>query len=215
MLASRIVRGTDQFEGTDWERAFANAIGADWKPSNVGLDDVVLGGCCWGAKTVKNNKPFSAKAVRLISGRNSLDFSYGISDVRSMNESEVGARVLAIYNDRVSFVRARFKHVRTVVLMKGPGLRENAVFEVETVRLEPEKFEWSWNKKRNLVGFESGVHRVTWQPHGSQFTLHEAVPANRSMFRLLPPDNVFEISANRLLESLGFEEDWVQVVAST
>ncbi|GMV87705.1 MAG: hypothetical protein AMXMBFR81_06360 [Chthonomonas sp.] len=212
MLASLIVRGTDQFEGSDWERAFASAIGAAWKPSNVGLDDVVLGNCCWGAKTVKNDKPFTAKMVRLISGRNSLDFSYGISDPRAMPEADVGARVLAIYNDRVSAVRTRFKHVRTVVLLKGPDLAENAVFEVDTVRLEPELFTWSWNAHGNLVGYEHNRLRATWQPHGSQFTLHEDVPTERAKFRLCPPGEVFDVSPSRMLDSLGFEESWIEVL---
>ena len=39
-------------EGNEWEQIFAECIGADWKPSNVGLDDVILENCCWGAKTV-------------------------------------------------------------------------------------------------------------------------------------------------------------------
>jgi hypothetical protein len=75
MIYSLSVRGIDSFEGPDWEQTFARAIGAGWKPSNIGLDDVVLRNCCWGAKTVKSNKPFSQSTVRLISGRNSPDFS--------------------------------------------------------------------------------------------------------------------------------------------
>ena len=29
--------------GSEWEQIFASCIGANWKPSNVGLDDVVWG----------------------------------------------------------------------------------------------------------------------------------------------------------------------------
>lgn len=58
-------------EGTDWEQIFARLIGARWKPSNVGLDDVLLEQTAWGAKTVKNDNPATASRVRLISGRNS------------------------------------------------------------------------------------------------------------------------------------------------
>ena len=36
-------------EGEEWEQVFAKCVGATWKPSNVGLDDVVLGNCCWSA----------------------------------------------------------------------------------------------------------------------------------------------------------------------
>ncbi|UML81082.1 hypothetical protein [Leptospira kirschneri] len=48
-------KGKPVLEGSDWEEMFANCVGAEWKPSNVGLDDVVLGNCCWGTKTVKAN----------------------------------------------------------------------------------------------------------------------------------------------------------------
>lgn len=68
LLASK---GKPILEGPEWEAIFAHCIGADWKPSNVGLDDVVLGNTAWGAKTVKHKKPSSQKKVRLISGRNS------------------------------------------------------------------------------------------------------------------------------------------------
>lgn len=49
LLASR---GTARLEGQDWEEIFARLVGAQWKPSNVGLDDIVLQQTAWGAKTV-------------------------------------------------------------------------------------------------------------------------------------------------------------------
>ena len=36
---------TMSLEGNEWEQIFAECVGADWKPSNVGLDDVVLDNC--------------------------------------------------------------------------------------------------------------------------------------------------------------------------
>ena len=41
-----------EVEATDWEESFARAIGGRWKPSNVGLDDVLLEQTAWSAKTV-------------------------------------------------------------------------------------------------------------------------------------------------------------------
>ena len=74
-------RRTPRIEGSDWEEIFARIIGAEWKPSNVGLDDIVFEQTAWGAKTVKNKRPSTAQRVRLISGRNSPVFSYGDSEV--------------------------------------------------------------------------------------------------------------------------------------
>src|SRR5687767_4953406 len=47
-----MVRRTARLEGTDWEEIFARLVGATWKPSAVGLDDIVFEQCAWGAKTV-------------------------------------------------------------------------------------------------------------------------------------------------------------------
>lgn len=64
LLASK---GKAILEGPEWEAIFAICIGAEWKPSNVGLDDVILGNTAWGAKTVKATNPSKQKKVRLIS----------------------------------------------------------------------------------------------------------------------------------------------------
>ena len=37
-------KGRPVIEGDEWEQIFAKCIGANWKPSNVGLDDIILGG---------------------------------------------------------------------------------------------------------------------------------------------------------------------------
>lgn len=203
-------RGEARLEGQDWERIFADGISAEWKPSNVGLDDVQLESACWGAKTVKTPSPAKTKKIRLISGRNSIDFSYGESDPRSLSPGIVGTQVLNIWNERVSSVRKHFKHVRTVVLLKSKDLSECAIFELETVRYEPERYSWKWNARRNLEGFATNdVHKFTWQPHGSQFTIIEDVPENRVAFRLKLPE---PMDAAKVLEAIGFEETWVQIL---
>src|SRR5574344_1786058 len=52
-------RSSPRLEGEDWEEIFARCVGAKWTPSNVALDDVVLKGMAWGAKTIKNKTPFN------------------------------------------------------------------------------------------------------------------------------------------------------------
>ena len=64
LLASRSKDA--RLEGQDWEEIFARLIGAAWKPSNVGLDDIVLEQTAWGAKTVKHAKPSTVSKIRLI-----------------------------------------------------------------------------------------------------------------------------------------------------
>lgn len=206
-------RKTSRLEGSDWEEIFARLVGAAWKPSNVGLDDIVLGQTAWGAKTIKNKKPSSVSKVRLISGRNSLSFSYGVEDVKKLDSNEVGKKILAIYNKRVETVRKNFQHLRTVVLIKSDDLLLLSVFEFETIGYDPELYNWKWNKKGNLEGFiiSSGSHSFTWQPHGAQFTIIEDVPEKRLSIRIRKPPS---LDRGKVLEAINFDASWVEVVSS-
>src|SRR3990172_7402450 len=169
------VKSTPSLEGADWEEIFAKCIGATWKPSNVGLDDVILGSCAWGAKTVKSNNPTNQKIVRLISGRNAPVYSFDESQGTNVDPNHIGTRVLEIWNERVSAIREKYKHVRTVVLIKSNSLEEVVIFEFDTIRYDPDLFRWEWNKNNNLQGYDknNSEHLFTWQPHGSQFTIIE------------------------------------------
>ncbi|MFC1601565.1 hypothetical protein ACFL34_04375, partial [Candidatus Sumerlaeota bacterium] len=127
LLASRGKKA--RLEGSDWEEIFSRLVGAEWKPSNVGLDDIALAQTAWGAKTVKNRRPSTAHKIRLISGRNSPVYSYGDREIAECDPEDLGDKVLAIWNERVSRVRKVFRHVRTVVLIKSNNLLELAMFE--------------------------------------------------------------------------------------
>ena len=139
LLASK---GKPEVEGSEWENIFANCIGADWKPSNVGLDDVVLGNTAWGAKTVKATNPSTQKKVRLISGRNSPNYSFGERSDQEADPYLIGKLVLDIWNERVSSIREKYKHLRTVVLLKSNDLSEVVVFEFDTIRYDHELYNW-------------------------------------------------------------------------
>ena len=207
LLASK---GKSELEGSDWESIFASCIGADWKPSNVGLDDVIIGNTAWGAKTVKATKPSIQKKVRLISGRNSPIYSFGERIDTKANPNTVGSLILDIWNERVSAIREKFKHLRTVVLIKSSDLSEVVVFEFETIRYDNELFKWEWNKNNNLVGYEkkSAEHRFTWQPHGSQFTIIEDVPETSLVINIKQPKT---LDKEKILTALGFDKSWITV----
>lgn len=209
LLASK---GRGDLEGSEWEQIFAICIGADWKPSNVGLDDVVIGNTAWGAKTVKSNvKDFKElKQVRLISGRNSPVYSYGGTIDTTADPNGVGEQILEIWNERVSSVREKFKNLRTVVLVKSNDLSQVAVFEFDTIRYDPELYTFVWNPRGNLEGFVKGtkIKRFTWQPHGSQFTIHEPVPEHTLILKIKQPER---LDKEKILEAIGFDKSWVTI----
>lgn len=208
LLASR---GTPRLEGQDWEEIFARLIRAKWKPSNVGLDDIILQQTAWGAKTVKNRRPSTVSKIRLISGRNSPVYSFGDREISEVAPNDLGEKVLTIWNERVAGIRKFYKHVRTVVLMKSDDLLEVAVFEFDTILYNTGNFWWQWNERNNLEGFrkEGDQHMFTWQPHGSQFTIIEDVPEDRLAIRIRKPPKV---NRDEVLKAIKFNKSWVQVI---
>ena len=204
-------RGKPILEGGDWEHIFANCIGAQWKPSNVGLDDVVMGNTAWGAKTVKATNPSSQDKIRLISGRNSPTFSFGKKIDAGAHALAIGNNVLDIYNKRVADAQKKFKNLRTVVLIKSKDLLEVKVFEFKTVNYKKNLFKWAWNKRKNLEGFEkkTGEHRFTWQPHGSQFTIIEDVPPKCLVIKIKKPNT---LDKKKALSDLGVDKSWITVI---
>lgn len=207
LLASK---GKPILEGSEFEAIFATCIGAEWKPSNVGLDDIMLGNTAWGAKTVKATNPSTQKKVRLISGRNSPIYSFGETIDTHHDPNAVGQSVLEIWNERVSAVREKFQNLRTVVLVKSNDLTEVVIFEFDTIRYDPELFVWEWNKNGNLRGVEKSTaeHRFTWQPHGSQFTIVEEIPEDSLLIKIKEPEM---LNKEDILKALGFDKSWISV----
>jgi hypothetical protein len=205
-------RDTPRLEGSDWEEIFSRVIGAQWKPSNVGLDDVVYEQMAWGAKTVKNNNPLSATKVRLISGRNSPVYSYGDKVVSECEPNELGEKIISIWNERVAGIRKLFKHLRTVVLIKSADLLVLSVFEFETIMYTSSDYSWRWNAKNNLEGFNKSEkqHIFTWQPHGSQFTIIEEVPKDRLSIRI---KRIPRLNKEAVLKSINFKDSWIQIIS--
>lgn len=207
LLASK---GKPELEGSEWERIFADCISATWKPSNVGLDDVVMGNTAWGAKTVKATNPSLQKKVRLISGRNSPNYSFGERSDQKADPTFIGELVLDIWNERVSAIREKFKHLRTIVLIKSNDLSEVVVFEFDTIRYDYVLYDWKWNNNNNLVGThkKTGEHCFTWQPHGSQFTIIEDVPRKSLVIKIKQPEI---LKKDQILKALGFDKSWITI----
>lgn len=205
-----IYTGRKDFTGTDWGDALANAVGGTHLDSPVGIADVVLGKMAWSAKTVKENHPFSAQSVRLISGRCSPDYSYGIEDPHK-DIQKTGEAVLNIWNERVNIAYDHYNPVRTSVLLRSYDLLSFRLFEEENQRFRTNDYVWQVNRNGNLIGVnkETRENRFTWQPHGSQLTIHTHVPESAIKFRIRKPP---VISKKDILERLEFNDSWVEIM---
>lgn len=169
----------------------------------------MLEGQCWSVKSVQNTKPHECSEIRVISGRNSPDYSYGIQNPHE-DIQETGNAVLGIWNERVNIALDKFDYLRTAILIRNVNTLEFTLFETETHRFIPSEYEWRVNKRGNFEGFDriSSAHKFTWQPHGSQFTIKYVIPASAVRFKIKrPPVLDFE----KTMEQIGFQEDWVSI----
>lgn len=201
--------GKSNISGEDWGDIFSKAIDGDHLTSPVGLADVILEGQAWSVKSVQHNKPHACKSLRIISGRNSPVFSYGVENVHQ-NVPETGRLILGIWNERVNIALDTFDSLRTCILIRNVNTLEFALFEVPTNKYVPADYAWKVNKNNNFEGYDkvTGRHKFTWQPHGSQFTVKYDVPASAVRFKLKRPP---VLSFEKTMEQIGFSEDWVTI----
>jgi hypothetical protein len=205
--------GSSDISGEHWGDALAFAVGGSHLSTPLGIADVVLGKMAWSTKTVKNTTkggPLKAKSVNLISGRCSPDYSYGIKDSHE-DIQKTGAAVLSIWNERVSIAQDNYSIVRTSVLVRSQDLLSYVLFEQENHRFRTTDYEWKENKRGNLKGILKGTnkHIFTWQPHGSQFTIHTEIPQSAKKFTIKKPPIIPKIET---LNSIGFDSSWITIL---
>ena len=210
-VVHRLAMGMSDISGDDFGTIFANSIQGSHRASPLGVADVVLGGCGWSVKTVGSQKPFSASKLRLISGRNSPDYSHGIEDSHA-NIQATGRAVLSIWNARLNEALDEYDDLRIVIFVRNMERREFVIFEEEAQRFIPDDYEWEYNQGGNLRGIEklTRTHRFTWQFHGSQFTVHREVPASSRRFAITP--QVPTIALEDVLAAVSFDRDWVNIL---
>lgn len=201
--------GRKDITGSDWGDAFSDAVNGKHLDSPIGIADVVLEKMAWSMKTVKNADPFHASNVRLISGRCSPDYSYGITDPHS-DIQKTGRAVLGIWNERINIAQDNYNPIRTSVLIRSDDLLSYRIFEEDSHRFRTSDYVWEVNPNGNLIGkhIETGKTCFTWQPHGSQFTVHTEVPENAVKFTIKRPPI---LTKQDILEAIHFDETWVNI----
>jgi len=202
--------GRTDISGDDWGDIFAEAIGGTHFSSPVGIADVAQGKMAWSMKTVKAKTPFNSRSVRLISGRCSPDYSFGITDPHE-DIQRTGQAVLAVWNERINIAYEEYNPVRVSVLVRGEDLTEFTLFEEYIERFNTHDYEWEENKNGNLIGVnkKTGETSFTWQPHGSQFTIHTKVPEDAIKFKVRKPPIT---PMDEVLKNIKFDESWVQII---
>jgi len=211
LIVHRLAVGHADITGDDFAGIFANAISGEHRASPLGITDVTWNSCSWSAKTVHSDKPFTVPSLRLISGRNSPKYSYGIKDVFEDLEA-TGEAILNIWNERVNQSLNEYDDLRIVVLVRNMSRLEFTLFEYEATRYLPKDYAWVQNAKSNLEGIERATdeHRFTWQPHGSQFTVIKDVPPSAYRFRIKKHPGFLD--PQLVLNLVHFDEKWIERV---
>lgn len=206
----RIAVGQEDISGDNFGAIFAKSIKGKDLAKPLGIVDVAKQKSAWSTKTVKHPNPFNSKQVRLISGRNSPDYSLRIANPRA-NATTTGHAVVKIWNERVNEALEKYDDLRTLVLVRNFSKREFVLFEEEATRFVPSDYKWEFNKKRNLEGHNitTGEHHFTWQPHGSQFTIKRKIPAHARKFSI--SRNVPQIPMEKVLKAIKFDKSWISI----
>lgn len=206
---------TSDITGDKFGDMFAEAVGGRHLAKPLGLGDVVNNGTAWSLKTVKKSNVKLLTVLRFISGRNSPDFSLGISDPRKDPEA-TGRAVLTVWNSRLNASLDQFNELRLACLIRDCGLRDFCLFEQPMTQFPTGDYTWRFkalmkNANENLQGYEkaTGEHRFTWQPHGGQFTIKRPVPGSARYFRIVK--NVPLQTKASILEGIGYCESWIEV----
>ena len=209
-LTYQYLVGNNDLTGSIWGDVFAAGIGGTHLDSPLGLADVIYESQCWSTKTVKHNNPHTQVKVRVISGRCSPDYSYGITDPHK-DIQKTGTAVLSIYNERINIAKDNYEPLRAVILIRNFETFEFALFEHDVYRYVTTEYEWHSNKNGNIEGFNiiTNRHCFTWQPHGSQFTVLYDVPASVIKFSIKQPPI---LDFKKTLDQVGFDESWVKIV---
>lgn len=209
-IVHRIAVGHADITGDDFGAIFADAIGGTHRNRPLGIADVVLDGTAWSVKTVKSAHPFSEKRVRLISGRNSPDYSQNIQNPHE-DPAATGRAVIGIWNARINEALDEHNELRIVVMVRDFQTRQFVLFEEEGTRFAAGDFRWEFNKNNNLVGHNQadGTHQFTWQPHGSQFTIHRHIPGSARRFSI--NRNIQVVTIDEILAKVEYNEGWITI----
>lgn len=202
--------GRHDLTGDDWGDIFAKAVEGCHFASPVGIVDVAKNKTAWSMKTVKSVNPFCSKSVRLISGRCSLDYSFGIENPHD-DIQKTGEAVLSIWNSRVDIALCHYPRVRVNVLIRNEDFTMFTLFEEYLEHFNLSDFEWVENSNSNLEGINKYTKKkqFVWQPHGSQFTILSPVPDDALKFKVRKPELLSQVV---VLKTIGFDSSWIEIM---
>ncbi|MDN4712180.1 hypothetical protein QYZ44_25815 [Vibrio parahaemolyticus] len=158
-LAYQMAVGDKDLSGEKWEQIFAKGIEGINLSRPLGLADVVKDSFSWSVKTLKVANPHKASKVRIISGRNNVNYSYGIENPLEDIET-TGEAVLSIFNERLKTAKSEYKDLTHSILVRSPNFNEFTYFEKEAEIIDPKTI--SWEKIKTVTYKVTILTRTTY-----------------------------------------------------
>lgn len=150
--------------------------------------------------------------MRIITGRNSPRKSFDVNE-DSRSPEQKGSYVLQIHNARVQEgITSGRNDNRVAILLRDtrcdkPVAEEPRVhflyFEDRLTEYRASDYTWEVNARDNLEGYDrkTGAKKVTWQPHGAQFTVHYQVPTAPDRYNFITIERV-KLTEEQIVELL-------------
>lgn len=126
-------------------------------------------------------------------------------------DSPVGIADVVFGKMGINIAQDNYNPVRTTVLIRSNDMLNYCLFEENNHRFRTSDYEWEVNTNGNLVGKDknSGETCFTWQPHGSQFTIHTKVPENAVKFTIKRPPM---LTKEDILKTIEFDSSWISII---
>jgi hypothetical protein len=212
--------GIDRIEGKAFEKFICEIFKTKWKGSNDGLIDAEIQNVGFSVKSLLFNFPLAKKdgnhkVFRVCIGRCSpIFFNDSYIGKNNTSPKEAAKIILSIWNERLLKAKNKCKEFRSITILKSEDLEHWCIFETKPSIYNVDSFSWNWSTRKNkgklttnLEGI-NGEIKLTWQPHGSQFSLTQPVPKNNRVFTI---KNHQIISETAILKSVGFNSNWIKI----
>jgi len=116
-IVHRLAVGQSDITGDDFGAIFAQSIDGEHRGKPLGVADVWWQNCAWSVKTVKSSKPHTIEKIRVISGRNDVNYSFGVKDPYA-DIAATGTGVLKIWNSRVDEALSEYEDLRIFIMIR-------------------------------------------------------------------------------------------------
>lgn len=126
-------------------------------------------------------------------------------------DSPVGIADVVFGKMGINIAQDNYNPVRTTVLIRSNDMLNYCLFEEDNHRFRTSDYEWEENTNGNLVGKDKNSSETcfTWQPHGSQFTIHTKVPENAVKFTIKRPPM---LTKEDILKTIEFDSSWISII---